>query len=290
MRAVPVRAAAGVLRLLKTLRRHPIGLIGLVMLLVVLILALGAPVLDRYDSNEADYRVRLQSPSADHWLGTDELGRDLWSRMVHGARLSVTLAFISVIVGSMVGFLLGVASGYLGGTFDNITQRLVEIMLSFPALLLALALMSTLGAGIDKVIIALAIIYIPRTLRIIRGTVLSVKQNTYVEAARAVGVPTTRIMLRHIVPNVMAIYLIIASSLLGGAVLIEASLSFLGLGVPPPHPSWGRMLSGSARTYAVTAPWMVIVPGLAITWLIVGFNLFGDALRDIWDPRLRGSQ
>jgi peptide/nickel transport system permease protein len=269
-------------------RGRPIGIIGVFMVVVVLFLALFAPVIDRYDQNDANYKVRLEAPGMDHWMGTDELGRDIWSRIVHGARLSVTVAFISVFFGTGAGLILGVASGYLGGMVDRLIQRIVEIMIAMPAILLALALMATLGAGVDKVIIALSILNPWFTARIIRASVLSIKQNAYIDAAQVIGVPTITIMLRHIVPNVMPVYLIIVSSLLGTVILVESSLSYLGLGVPPPHPSWGRMLSGAAENYAVTAPWMVLIPGLAITWLTVGFNLFGDTLRDIWDPRLRG--
>ena len=289
IRAAPAAFRGILVRLWSTWRRRPIGIISVVMVLLVLGLAVGAPYIDRYDENAANYRVRLQGPSADHWFGTDQLGRDLWSRIVHGARLSVTVAFVSVALGTSIGLMLGVASGYLGGTFDRVVQRLVEIMIAMPTLLFALALMATLGAGVGNVIIALAVLFPWSTARIIRGSVLSIKQNAYIDAARVVGVPNLRIMIRHIMPNVMPVYLIVASSLLGVAILIEASLSFLGLGVPPPHPSWGRMLSGAARQYAVEAPGMVLFPGLAITWLTVGFNLFGDTLRDIWDPRLRGS-
>jgi len=169
-----------------------------------------------------------------------------------------------------------------------VLQRLTEIILAFPAVLLALALVAMLGSGLDKVVIAISIVFVPRALRTIRGSVLSVKQNVYIDAARAIGANPLRIMFRHILPNVTAPYLIVASTLLGSAILIEATLSYLGLGVPPPHPSWGRMLSGSVQEYAMSAPWMVIFPGFAITILVLGFNLFGDALRDIWDPRLRG--
>ena len=257
------------------------------MILLVIFLAVFAPVLST-DPNAGNYRERLQGPSASHYFGTDDLGRDLWSRMIYGSRISLQVGFVSVFAGSLIGLILGVTTGYRGGLIDTIAQRLVEIMLSLPGLLLALALMATLGAGLDKVIIALSIIFVPRTVRVMRATVLSVKQNVYIEAARAIGASQGRIMLRHILPNVMAPYLIIASSLLGAAILIEATLSFLGLGIPPPHPSWGRMLAGSATLYAVSAPWMVVIPGVAITWIVLGFNLFGDALRDIWDPRLRG--
>ena len=268
------------------MRLHPIGFIGLFMVTVIVVLAIGADVFSFTDPNAGDFRVRLQGPGLDHWFGTDDLGRDQWSRMVHGARISVFVGFASVGFGSLIGLALGVSAGYMGGRLDTVSQRIVEIMLSLPDLLMALVLVATLGSGPDKVVLALAIIFIPSTVRVVRGTVLSAKENMYVEAARALGASQLRIMVRHILPNVTATYLVLASSFLGAAVLIEATLSFLGLGVPPPHSSWGRMLSGSASDFAVTAPWMVIFPGLAISWLVIGFNLFGDALRDIWDPRL----
>ena len=258
------------------------------MVILVIVAAVFAESLGRYDPTLDAFRERLEGPSLAHFFGTDDFGRDLWARIIHGARVSLAVGFISVFTGSMLGLVLGVVTGYVGGRTDSITQRLVEIMMAFPALLLALALMATLGSGVDKVIITVSILYIPRTLRVMRGTVLSVKENVYIEAARAIGASPTRIAFRHVLPNVMAPYLIIASSLLGNAILIEATLSFLGLGIPPPHASWGGMLAGSASKYAMTAPWMVIFPGMAITWIVLGFNLFGDALRDIWDPRLRG--
>lgn len=262
------------------------------MVLFVILLASNAllPVFQRYDPVDQNYLVRLTGPSWTHWFGTDDFGRDLWSRIVGGAGISVLISFTTVGIGSCGGLILGIISGYFGGVIDDVFQRIVEVMISMPGLLLALALMSTLGPGIDKVIIAISASILPRALRNMRGSTLSVKENVYVEAARAIGASDRRIMFRHLLPNVMAPFLIIASASLGGAILQESTLSFLGLGIPPPHPSWGRMLSNSVADYAISAPWMVLFPGIAITWVVLGFNLFGDALRDIWDPRLRGSQ
>ena len=271
-------------------RKNPLGAIGLFMVMTIVMLGVFVPVFQRYDPIYQDAALRLQAPSLAHFFGTDEFGRDLWSRIVGGARLSLTVAFAAVAIGSGGGLILGIISGYFGGIVDNIFQRVVEVSLSIPGLLLALALMSAFGPGIDKVIFAIGIGAIDRVTRIMRGSVLSVKENVYIEAAHAIGASHSRIMFRHIMPNIMAPFLIVASSSLGGAILAESTLSFLGLGVPPPHPSWGRMLSGSVAQYAMTAPWMVVFPGLAITWLVLGFNFFGDALRDVWDPRLRGSQ
>lgn len=268
--------------------RKPLGALSAFMLASVILAALFAPLVARYDTNAQDYQRRLEGPSLSHFMGTDEFGRDLWSRVVHGSRLSLLVGFASVLIGATVGLALGVFSGYTGGIVDDVIQRVVEVMLSLPGIFLALALVATLGSGVDKLIIALIVIYVPRTLRVIRGSVLSTKQNSYIDAARAVGATPMRIMSRHILPNVMAPYLILASGLLANAILIEATLSYLGLGVPPPYPSWGRMLANSVAQYAAAAPWMVIFPGLAITWLVLGFNLLGDAVRDAWDPRLRG--
>ena len=278
-------AGSGVLRFIL---RKPLGALGAFMLASVILAALFAPLVARYDTNAQDYQRRLEGPSLSHFMGTDEFGRDLWARVVHGSRISLLVGFASVLVGATIGLALGVFSGYAGGIVDDVMQRVVEVMLSLPGIFLALALVATLGSGLDKLIIALIFIYIPRTLRVIRGAVLSVKQNSYIDAAKAVGARPMRIMSRHILPNVMAPYLILASGLLANAILIEATLSYLGLGVPPPHPSWGRMLANSVAQYAAAAPWMVIFPGLAITWLVLGFNLLGDTIRDAWDPRLRG--
>ena len=278
-------AGSGVLRFIL---RKPLGALGAFMLASVILAALFAPLAARYDTNAQDYQRRLEGPSLSHFMGTDEFGRDLWARVVHGSRISLMVGFASVLVGATIGLALGVFSGYAGGIVDDVMQRVVEVMLSLPGIFLALALVATLGSGLDKLIIALILIYVPRTLRVIRGAVLSVKQNSYIDAAKAVGARPMRIMSRHILPNVMAPYLILASGLLANAILIEATLSYLGLGVPPPHPSWGRMLANSVAQYAAAAPWMVIFPGLAITWLVLGFNLLGDTIRDAWDPRLRG--
>lgn len=288
--APPVKTARIRAGLWRFITKQPVGAAGLFMVLLIILMAVFAPLIQRYELNDQDYTRRFQGPGLEHFMGTDNFGRDLWARIVGGSRISVQVGFIAVFTGSTLGLVLGVISGYIGGSTDNFLQRLTEIMLAFPGLLLALALMATLGSGVDKVIIAISVGYIPRTLRVMRGTVLSTKENVYVDAARAIGATPVRVMARHILPNVMAPYLIIATSLLSTAILAEATLSFLGLGVPPPHPSWGRMLSGAVAEYAVTAPWLVIFPGLAITWLVLGFNLFGDALRDVWDPRLRGSQ
>ena len=273
----------------RLLARKPLGAMGLALVVLWVVSGVLAPlVTPGHEPYAQDYTVALQVPSATNWLGTDQFGRDLYARIIYGSRLSLLIAFTAVGIGGTVGLMLGIASGYLGGWVDSLLMRVVDVLLAFPGLLLILALVAVLGSGVDKIVIALTVLSTPRTMRIIRGQVLSIKQSLYIESARAVGASSSRIMLHHILPNVMATFLILATSLLGGFILTEATLSFLGLGVPPPEPSWGRMLSGGAQAYAQTAPWLVIFPGAAITSLVLGFNLFGDALRDLWDPRLRG--
>jgi len=283
---------AGTWRTLQTLarfaRRQPLGTIGLLICLVALFAGVLAPWVDRYDWNEANYRVRLQGPSASHWFGTDEAGRDLYSRIVHGTRISLYVAFFSIALGTTIGYLLGAVSGYFRGWVDLILQRLIDAMLALPAILMALAMVAVLGAGVDKVIAAISIVYLPRAARVSRGVALSLRENAYVDAATVIGASPMRVVLRHILPNSLAPYLILASVSLGGAILLEASLSFLGLGVPPPSPSWGGMLASSAAQYALSNPWMVLIPGAVIMLLVLAFNLFGDSLRDVWDPKLRG--
>ncbi len=269
-------------------RTQPLGTAALVVILVFVISAVFAPWAARYDPYLIDEYKTLEPPSVNHWLGTDDLGRDLYSRIVYGGRISLIVASFSIGVGTTIGYLLGIASGYIGGKFDLILQRVIDAWLVFPTLLLALTLMSVLGSGLDKVIMAISISVMPGAARVSRGVALSAKENVYVDAARVIGASHLRIMLRHILPNSLAPYLILASIALGGAILTEASLSFLGLGVPPPHASWGRMLSGAAQTYGFISPWLVVAPGVAIMLLVLAFNLFGDSLRDVWDPRLRG--
>ncbi len=273
---------------LKFVRTQPLGTLGVVIIVITLVFGLFGPLLDRYDPEHAVPAVRLQGPTGAHWFGTDHLGRDIYARIVAGTRVSLQVAFFSIVVGTTAGYMLGILSGYVGGKLDDVLERLVDALLAFPPILLALILVSVLGAGLDKVIIAISFTLAPRAARISRGVVLSVKENVYIDASRVIGANDIRIMLRHILPNTMAPYLILASVALGGAILTEASLSFLGLGVPPPHPSWGRELSGNTANYTLVNPWMAIFPGAAIMLLVLAFNLFGDALRDIWDPRLRG--
>ena len=271
-------------------RKKPLGAVGGGIILALVTIAATAPWITFYDPLAWDLPVKLLPPGASHWLGTDEMGRDLWSRIVMGAQISLQVGFASVALGSGVGGLLGITSAWYGGRVDQLMQRLLDALMSIPTLILALAITASLGQSLTNIILAIAVTQIPRANRIVRSQALSVKQADFVLAAQALGASDARIMFRHILPQCVAPWLIIASAGLGAAILIEASLSFLGLGVPAPEPSWGGMLSGPARNYYAVAPWMAIWPGLALSLAVYGFNLFGDALRDVLDPRLRGSQ
>ena len=229
----------------------------------------------------------LVPPSADFWFGTDAFGRDILTRIIYGARTALFVGFTAAFVGATAGLVLGVASAYFGGLFDLIFQRVVDVVMAFPLIVLALAVVATLGAGTVNVIIAITIPFIPQCARVVRSSALAIREIPYVDAARALGFGHARIILRHMVPNVMAPYLIMLTTFVGHAILLEASLSYLGLGVQEPTPAWGLMLQGGAEEFAESAPWVPIFPGLAITLAVFGFNLFGDALRDILDPRLR---
>jgi peptide/nickel transport system permease protein len=265
----------------------PLGTIGGAIILVMAMTALFADTLAPYDPYTISQRLQFNAPSMQHWLGTDEFGRDMLTRLIYGARIALFIGLVAAFVGSTAGAILGVFSAYMGGKVDLFVQRIMDVMLAFPLLILALAIVSVLGRSLPNVVLAIAIPIIPRTTRIVRSSALSVKENVFVEAARAVGSQHWRVMARHILPNVMAPYLIMLTAQLGNAILVEASLSFLGLGTAEPTPSWGLMLSGSAASYAEKAPWVAIFPGLAITLAVFGFNLFGDSLRDALDPKLR---
>jgi peptide/nickel transport system permease protein len=267
-------------------RDKPLGAAGGVLFLFMLIVAIFAPWIAPTDPTWTDVMNRLQSPSLEHWMGTDELGRDVLSRVIYGARISALVGIGATISGTTVGAILGLISGFAGGKTDMFMQRIMDMVLAFPALIMAIAIMAVLGPSIVNVIVAIAIPAIPRANRVVRSVALSVKQFQFIEAAKAVGASPTRVIFRHMLPNSMASYLIVATSMLGGAIMIEASLSFLGLGVPPPEPSWGRSLS-EAMWYYYGSPWLAIFPGIAISVLIFSANMLGDALRDVWDPRLK---
>ncbi len=270
-------------------RKKPLGAIGGAIMLVILLTATFANQLQTHDPIATDAAQSLARPGAEHWLGSDHLGRDIYSRIVHGARVSLVVGLASTLLGSVLGGIIGLLSGYVGGMTDLVTQRVMDILQGLPLLVLALVMSAALGPSIPNVVIAISIPIIPRAARVIRASVLSIREMQYVEAARAVGLHHLRIAFRHILPNTIGPFIVLCTAQLGSAILVEAALSFLGLGVPEPYPSWGRMLSVSAAEYAQKAPWLVLFPGLAISLAVFGSNLLGDALRDTLDPRLRGA-
>jgi peptide/nickel transport system permease protein len=274
--------------IIKFARTKPLGAAGGLIILWMLGVALFAQALAPYDPYHGDYGLQFARPSAEHWFGTDEFGRDVMSRIMFGARIALFVGFASSLAGCTIGAVLGVMSAYWGGKADLLLERLMDILLAFPQLILALAVASILGPAVQNVVIAIAIPIIPRVARVVRSAAMSVKENVYVEAVQALGAPRRRIILRHIIPNIMAPYIIMLTAQLGAAILAEAALSYLGLGAAEPTPSWGLMLSGSAPSYAEKAPWIALFPGIAISLGVFGFNLFGDSLRDALDPKLRG--
>ena len=276
--------------LLRFVRRKPLGALGGGIVLGMLVLAIFAPWLAPHSPEEfiQGGSARLQPPSFRFPMGTDNLGRDILSRVIYGARLSMLVGFVSTFFGTGIGAVLALITAYGGGKWDLLAQRLMDILWAFPSLVIAIVIIAVLGRSTTNLIIAIAIVVIPSTARVVRSAVLVVKESDYVQAARAIGASQWRIMWRYIAPNCLAPYLVMATASLGGAIITEASLSFLGLGVPPPAPSWGRDLFGAAQKFAELAPWMPIMPGIAISLTVYGFNLFGDAMRDILDPRLRG--
>ena len=272
---------------LKFVRTKPLGVAGALIIVLMALVALFAETLAPYDPYVGDYGAQFARPSIEHWFGTDEFGRDVLSRIMYGARIALFVGFAASFAGCTVGGLLGVISAYAGGKVDLLLERLMDILLAFPLLILALAIASILGPAVPNVVVAIAIPIVPRAARVVRATALAVKENHYVEAARSLGASRHRVVLQHIIPNVMAPYIIILTAQLGSAILTEAALSYLGLGTAEPTPSWGLMLSGSAPSYAEKAPWIALFPGIAISLGVFGFNLFGDSLRDALDPKLR---
>src|SRR5215510_2139963 len=269
-------------------KRKPLGMASAALILLLVLTAIFADALAPYDPLAAHPEIRLSAPSRAHVFGTDDIGRDVLSRIIYGSRISLWVGLLAVGIGTFAGMIIGLASGYWEGRIDLVLQRLMDAVQAIPGLILALAIVSILTPSTTNAMLAIAVVIIPGNSRIIRGAVLSAKQNPYVEAAQALGCRHLRIIASHILPNVTAPILIIASIWLGNAILIEASLSFLGLGTQPPTPSWGLMLSSTGRAFMEQAPWLAIFPGLAISLAVLGFNLFGDTLRDIWDPKLRG--
>ncbi len=268
-------------------RARPLGAIGAAIVLLNLVVALTANLIAPYDPLGTDYGAMLARPSAAHWLGTDAFGRDVLTRILYGSRTAMLVGFVSAIFGATLGAVIGVASAYFGGKIDLGIQRVMDIFLAFPLIILALAVVSILGNGIWNVIVAITIPMVPRAALVARSSALAIREMPFVDAARASGFRHRRIIMRHMLPNVMASYLIMLTAFLGQAILLEASLSFLGLGVSEPTPAWGLMLRGAAVQFAEAAPWMAIFPGLAISMAVFAFNLFGDSLRDALDPRLR---
>jgi peptide/nickel transport system permease protein len=268
-------------------RKNPLGAAGAAIVIVMMLMAALADFVTVYDPTANDFGVMHEAPSAEHWLGTDQYGRDVLTRIIYGARTALLVGFVSAFLGATTGLVLGVGSAYFGGRVDLIFQRVMDVFMAFPLIIMALAVVSIFGTGAWNVIIAITIPFIPRCARVVRSSALAIREIPYIDAARTCGYSHTRIILRHMAPNVMAPYLIMMTASVGQAILIEASLSYLGLGVQEPTPAWGLMLRGGAEEYAESAPWIAIFPGIAISLAVFGFNLFGDALRDAFDPKLR---
>ncbi len=286
-RISPLGRVLGSLRLFG--RRSPLSAFWACIALAIIGVAVAAPAIVPYDPLKSDFRHMTKPPEAPHYFGTDQIGRDTLSRVIYGSRASLTVAIGAVLFGTTLGALWGLASGYFGGRFDIVSQRIIEFLQSFPDLILAMAIAMALGAGFGTVIVAIAITRIPFGGRVIRAVVLSLKEMQYVEAARGLGASHLRMMARHILPQCVAPYLILATTHLGVAIIIEASLGFLGVGIPPPTPTWGNMLADSLNAGLVPPWWLVLFPGAAITLTVLAFNLLGDGVRDILDPRLRGA-
>jgi peptide/nickel transport system permease protein len=281
-------------------RRNPVwafirslGFAGFLIILMYVVAALGAKWIAPFDPEAVDFVAMLSKPDREHWFGTDQYGRDVFSRLVFGARTALAVGILSAVFGCSVGALIGAASGYFGGRIDTAIQRVVDIMLSFPIIVLAMVVVAVLGKrmlfGVDfNLIAAIALPFIPKMARIARSSTLSIVAMPFIDAARAAGFSHKRIVLRHILPNIIAPYLIMTTAFIAQAILLEASLSFLGLGVTEPTPAWGLMLSGSSADFYKSAPWMILFPGLAITLAVFAFNMFGDSLRDWLDPKMKG--
>ena len=287
---VSVRLQAMSRGLWRLIKEKPLGAFGGVIVLGLLFCALLAPWIATHPYDQTNVRNRLKPPGPQFYFGTDNLGRDIFSRIVYGARVSVTVGFGAVSIGISLATIIGVGCAYFGGKADILVQRLVDAQVAIPGLLLLLNIMAVTGPGLLNIILALGIVSAAGSSRIIRSATMTVKENQFVEAARAIGASHLRIILCYVLPNIMAPIIIITTVSLGFTILIESTLSFLGFGVPPPYPSWGEMLSGSGRSYMHKAPWMATWPGIAISLAVFGFNMLGDALRDLLDPRLRGGR
>ena len=273
---------------IRLVKEKPLGTVGAVITLILLLTGIFADFLAPYGMNELHGADKLAAPSAQFWFGTDNLGRDLLTRIIFGARISVIIGLAAATLATLLSAVIGIVSGYIGGKLDLIVQRFVDAWMCLPGLVVIMVLMSLVGVGAWPLVIIIGITWGINGSRIVRGAVMSIKENVYVEAARAIGCPTTRILTRHILPNVTAPLIIIFSINIPSVILAEASLSFLGFGIPAPAASWGGMLSGSGRSYMFLNPWMAVWPGLALSIVVYGTSMFGDAVRDILDPRLRG--
>jgi peptide/nickel transport system permease protein len=269
------------------MRRYPLGAIGALIMILFIATAIFADQITSYDPTSTNPRVSLAPPGEQHMLGADFMGRDVFSRIVYGARISLAVAIGATALGCLVGVTIGLLSGFFGGWVDLIVQRLIDIMQALPLLVMALIMAASLGPSLTNTIIAIAIPLVPNVARVIRSNTLALREMPFVEAARAVGMSEARIAVQHVLPNTLAPLIVLGTAQFGSAILVESALAFLGLGVPEPHPSWGRMLSESAAEYVRTAPWLVIFPGIAISLVVFGTNLLGDAIRDILDPRQR---
>jgi peptide/nickel transport system permease protein len=268
-------------------KNYPLAVFGISIVIVFVFMAIFADVITSHDPVQTNSKLSLSAPSSNNILGADMMGRDMFSRIVHGSRISLVVGVSSTLLGGIIGVVIGLMSGYLLGWFDLIMQRIIDIMQALPLLVLALVMAASLGPSLENTILAISIPLVPRVARVVRSSTLALREMPFVEAARAAGMTELRVAFRHVLPNTLAPLIVLGTAQLGSAILVEASLSFLGLGVPEPHPSWGRMLSENAAEYARVAPWLVIFPGLAISIVVFGTNLLGDALRDILDPRQR---
>lgn len=267
------------------LKKSKLGMISFVFLILVIVMAISAPLISPYDPVIQNVQDRMQPPSAEHWLGTDAFGRDIWSRIIYGSQISLLVGFISVVISGIIGTTLGMIAGYKGGLFDDILMRIIESIMSIPLLLIGLMLLVALGSSATTVIIALSIGFIPSCARIARGPAMEIKEKEFVKAAIACGASTTRILFVHILRNILSPVLVLSSLHMGSAIRVEASLSFLGLGIQPPNPTWGNMIYDGMK-FLTSAPWTVVYPGFALMIVVIAFNLFGDTLRDAFDPHI----
>ena len=274
--------------LIRLVKEKPLGTVGAVITLLLLFTGIFAHFLAPYGMNESHTADALTAPSARYWLGTDNLGRDMLSRIIFGARISMIVGLAGTAISTFLAVIIGIMSGYIGGKFDLVLQRFVDAFMAFPVLVILMTLMSLVGVSMWPLIFILGMLWGIRGSRVIRGATIGIKENVYIEAAIAIGCSTTKILARHILPNILPPIIILFSTTVPAIILAEAALSFLGFGVPPPAPSWGGMLSGSGRKYMFLAPWMALCPGLALSIVVYGVNMFGDAVRDLLDPRLRG--